>query len=186
MLKCSQEKIKKQSAEIERLESNQDALLSDITTYRTKEGKYAASVQALTLSKSEIEKNCSVLTNRIKDMDIEIKRLKEVSETAIKSEYDIKSKFNDIVRIRNDSDTVIYDSLKCINSVTPYITMEGCIDKGGIFIGKVTTTDTILQVAHVVPKRFWFIKYGVKEIRQDIKMANPDANITYSKYIQIK
>ena len=186
MLQCSKEKIKKQASEIERLESNQAVLLSDITIYKTKEGKQAASVQALTLSKVEIEKTCSDMANRIRDMDIEIKRLKEVSETAIKSEYDIKCKFENLVRIRSDPDTLIYDSLKCINSDTPYINIEGCVDQEGIFVGKVTTTDTLLQVVHAVPKKFWFIKYGVKGIRQDIKMSNPNANITYSKYIRIK
>lgn len=186
LLKFSKAKIKNQKAEIDRLEANQDVLLSDIAIYRTKEGKLAASVQALTLSKSEIEKNCSDLTDKIKDMRLEIKRLKEVRETAIKSEYEIKSKFEDLVKIRNDTDTLIHDSLKCINSVMPYINIEGCVNKEGIFTGKVTTTDTIFQAVHVVPKRFLFIKYGVKAIRQDIKMANPDANITYSRYIQIK
>ena len=42
-------------AEKERLDGNQTALLEKVEFYQTESGKSAASVQALTLSKSEME-----------------------------------------------------------------------------------------------------------------------------------
>ena len=65
----------KLKSEKERLDGNQTALLEKIKFYQTESGKSAASVQALTLSKSEVEKHCADLTNTVKELDLKVKRL---------------------------------------------------------------------------------------------------------------
>ena len=186
MLKCSQNKLKRQKEEIERLEANQKALISDVDYYKTKSSEKVASVQALTLTKKELEENFVKITDQLRNLKIETKRLKSVSETAIQSEHKIKAKLEQIIRENKDSLLQPPDTLHCINFDTPYASIKGCVDKTGTFEGEITTTDTLLQVVHIIPKRFLFIKYGVKGLRQDIKMANPNAAVAYTKYIQLK
>lgn len=188
MLKCTQDKIKVQKEEIARLESNQKVLTSNVERYKTESNKNVASVQALVMTKQELEESLSNLTDQLRDMKVETKRLKTLSETALQSEHNINAKLELIIKEKEDSlgFPLQPDSMYCINYATPYICIEGCADKNGRFDGNIITNDTILQVVHVIPKKFLFIKYGVKAIRQDIKMANPDANIVFSKYIQIK
>ena len=45
-------------------------LVGEVEFYQTESGKSAASVQALTLSKSEVEKHCADLTNTVKELDL--------------------------------------------------------------------------------------------------------------------
>lgn len=65
----------KLKAEKERLDGNQTALLEKVEFYQTESGKSAASVQALTLSKSEVEKHCADLTNTVKELNLKVNRL---------------------------------------------------------------------------------------------------------------
>ena len=69
----------KLKSEKERLDGNQTALLEKVEFYQTESGKSAASVQALTLSKSEVEKHCADLTNTVKELDLKVKRLQAAS-----------------------------------------------------------------------------------------------------------
>lgn len=50
---------------------------------------------------------------------------------------------------------------------------------------KYHSRDTLLQVVRVVPKRFLFFRWGVKEIRQDVKVLNPNTDVTFSEFIEI-
>jgi len=45
--------------------------------------------------------------------------------------------------------------------------------------------DTLYQVVHRVPRRFLFIRWGTKGIRQEMVNCNPHAEITYSQYIEL-
>ncbi|WP_353739197.1 DUF6549 family protein, partial [Muribaculum intestinale] len=50
----------------------------------------------------------------------------------------------------------------------------------------VVSCDTIKQIIHRVPKKFWFIKWGCKAIRQEVVSTNPHTKITYTEYIELK
>lgn len=50
----------------------------------------------------------------------------------------------------------------------------------------VKSVDTLRQVVHRVPRKFLFIKYGTKAIRQEIISSNPHTRIVYSEYIELK
>ena len=81
----------KLKSEKERLDGNQTALLEKVEFYQTESGKSAASVQALTLSKSEVEKHCADLTNTVKELDLKVKRLQAASTTATKTEVEVQT-----------------------------------------------------------------------------------------------
>ena len=172
--------LDKTKAEKNRLYSNQEALLSDVEFYKTEADNNAASVQKLELSKSELEKHCEDLTKTVKDLNIKISRIQSASTTVTQSDYKIVTVVKDSIVYRDKPVT-----LQAINFKDPWIDMAGVIDRG-VFSGNISTRDTLVQVIHRVPKKFWFIKYGTKAIRQEIVTKNPHSNIVYTEYIELK
>ena len=49
---------------------------------------------------------------------------------------------------------------------------------------RVQSIDTIIQIVHRVPRKFLFIRYGTKGIRQEIVSANPHTHIVSARYIE--
>ena len=49
-----------------------------------------------------------------------------------------------------------------------------------------TSRDTLYQVVHRVPYRWWIFRWGTKAIRQEIRSSNPHTRLTYAEYIQIE
>jgi len=75
--------------------------------------------------------------------------------------------------------------LSCINYQDPYLTFSGSIT-GKQFSGLIQSRDTIVQVIRRVPRRFWFIRWGTKAIRQEVISKNPYSRIAYTEYIELK
>ena len=46
--------------------------------------------------------------------------------------------------------------------------------------------DTLDQVIYRVPRRFLFIRWGTKEIRQAVSVRDPKSTIVYSEYVVLK
>ena len=42
------------------------------------------------------------------------------------------------------------------------------------------------QVVHRIPRRFLFIRWGTKALRQEIVPSNPHTRIVYSEYVKIE
>lgn len=166
--------------EKKRLANNQEVLLSDILFYKTESGKNAASVQKLEFTKSELEKHCEDLTKTVDDLNIKIGRIQSASTTVTKTEVEIRT----VVR-----DSIVYRehpmSLKVINWRDPWITLNGVLD-GEDFSAKIESIDTLCQVVHRIPKKFLFIKWGTKAIRQEVVSSNPHSKIVYTEYIELR
>lgn len=107
----------KLKSEKERLDGNQTALLEKIEFYQTESGKSAASVQALTLSKSEVEKHCADLTNTVKELDLKVKRLQAASTNATKTEVEVQTIVKDSIIYRDTS----YLKVQAIRWKDPWI-----------------------------------------------------------------
>ena len=48
----------------------------------------------------------------------------------------------------------------------------------------VESVDTLRQVVHRVPRRFLFIRFGTKAVRQEIVSSNPHTRIVYAEYVR--
>lgn len=172
--------LKQEKVETKRLTENQRSLLEDVSLYRTKDSLSAASVERLQLTNREFEKYCSDLKKTVSDLNIKVKHLQSVTSTGTETKYDIETVLKDSIVTRDS--TVI---LKCLELHTPYLDVSGCIEKDK-FVGSIFSRDTLDQVVHRVPHRFWFIKWGCKAIRQEIVCRNPNSRIVYSRYIELK
>jgi len=168
--------------EKKRLANNQEALLTDVETYKTEAGKNAASVLRLELSKSELEKYNKDLTQTVSDLKIKISRIQSASTTATSTDYSITTPVRDSIVYR---DRLIPDTLKRITYNDAWLDLDGTIRKG-IFSGNIQSRDTLVHIIHRIPKKFLFFKWGTKAIRQEVTTKNPHSKIVYTQYIELK
>lgn len=164
-----------------RLERNQVALLSDsLSHYRTKTGELVSSVEQLEMTIGELKRHRSELVSQLKSMKIRLRDVQSLSTTAIENRVEV------FVPIR---DTIYIDTGKVVKAQSfhwsdAWTSIQGVIQNDSVRV-KYQSRDTLLQVVRVVPKRFLFFRWGVKEMRQDVKMSNPNVGITYSEYLKI-
>ena len=158
-----------------RLSDNQRTLLADIKFYRTKDSLNVASVERLVLTNREFRKYAGELEKTVKELNLKVKHLQSVSQSATETKYLVQTEIRDsIVVLPGKTDT-----LSCINYQDPYLTFSGSIT-GKQFSG------LIVQVIRRVPRRFWFIRWGTKAIRQEVISKNPYSRIAYTEYIELK
>lgn len=173
--------IGKLSAERDRYKANQTALLADVEHYKTQSGLNAASVQKLTLTNAELKKNYDDIVKTAEDLKIKVKRLQSASTASTETKVEIRTVVKDsIVYVKGEpTKTIAFDWRD------PWTDVEGIIRKDSVSLS-VQSTDTLVQLVHRVPRKFWFIKWGCKAIRQDIVSKNPHTNIVYTQYIELK
>lgn len=164
-----------------RLSDNQRALMSEIDFYRTNDSLSVASVERLTLSNREFTRYCCKLEETVSNLNLKIKRLQSVSQTATETEYQVKTEIRDSIVVLPGR----IDTLPCIDYRNNYLTLSGCF-KNKEFDGIIQTRDTIEQIVHRVPRKLWFIRWGTKAIRQEVISKNPYSRITYTEYIELK
>ncbi|NCB03688.1 MAG: hypothetical protein EOM67_16270 [Spirochaetia bacterium] len=164
-----------------RLERNQVALLSDsLSHYRTKTGELVSSVEQLEMTIGELRRHRSELVSQLKSMKIRLRDVQSLSTTALESRVEV------FVPIR---DTIFIDTGKVVKAQSfhwsdAWTSIQGVIHNDSVKL-KYQSRDTLLQVVRVVPKRFLFFRWGVKEIRQDVKVSNPNTVVTFSEFIKI-
>ena len=76
--------------------------------------------------------------------------------------------------------------LPAIKWKDPWVNVDGIIKPDSTVDLSIQSVDTLFQVVHRVPKKFLFIRYGTKAIRQEITSSNPHTKIVYSEYIELK
>jgi hypothetical protein len=166
----------------QRIENNYQSLEEGITFYKTKDSLSAASVQALILTKKELENKVENYEQEISSLNLSVKRLQSISKTATVTSYIIKTEVRDsIIYV----DNIISDTLNCIDYKSKYLLVKGCISDR-FFVGNIKTYDTLYQFVHRVPRKFLFIKHGTKAIRQEVMTKNPHSDITYTEYIELR
>ena len=165
-----------------RLSDNQRTLLADIEFYRTKDSLSAASVERLTLTNREFRKYADELKKTVEELNLKVKHLQSASQSATETKYLVKTEIRDSIVIRPGREP---DTLNRIDFQDPYLTFSGSIT-GKQFSGLIQSRDTIIQLIHRVPRRFWFIRWGTKAIRQEIVSRNPYSQIAYTEYIELK
>ena len=174
--------VRELTQEKDRLTGNQEALMEEVQYYQDEAGRQAASVQRLELSKSELEAYNGELTKRIEDLNIKLKRVQAATTTATQTNVEIKTIIKDTI-IYRDTGMLVLPAIKWQD---PWVNVDGIIKPDSTVDLSIQSVDTLFQVVHRVPKKFWFIKYGTKAIRQEITSSNPHTKIVYSEYIELE
>lgn len=152
--------VKKQKAEIERLDRNIDAMNETEVQYISKLGDAAVKRKALELSARELKKQNADLYNEVKALDVRLKDALSVSKVVT------KTVIKEVVR----ADT--------INGVTvaeyrdPWNTIRS-EQRGDSTELSYQGNDTIVGVISIRKKRFLFFRWGVKSVDYDVSNKNP-------------
>lgn len=179
-------RLRGERAERRRVQSNVEVLTDSVEFYRTESGKHAVSRQVLSLRASELERYNAQLAARVRELGIRTRRLEAAAMTATATIVELRARLRDTVVTREASGSpIVCDTLKVFRWADPWVTVEGLIDGDSVGCA-VRSVDTLQQIVHRVPRRFWFIRWGTKAIRQEVVSSNPHTRIVYTEYIEFK
>lgn len=170
-----------QKRERQRLETNQSAFLEKERRYKLRDSLNAISIGVLSLKTAEFAEHFSEIEGLVRDMGLRLKRIENISQNAMQSNYEITAPVRDTVVVIDS--TTVRKGLSLLYK-DPWLELDGII-LGDRFKGSVVSYDTITQVVHRVPKRFLFFRFGTKELRQEIVSSNPNTRLTYSRSLNI-
>ena len=168
-----------------RLTQNQHALAAGIERYRTRLGQEAASVQALRLRCAEFEELRAADAAEIRRLGIKLRRLEAAARTAPATKVEIRTPVRDTVVVRLSDTLVVRDTLRLFRWRDAWVRVEGAVTADSVLC-RVESADTLRQVVHRIPRRFLFIRWGTKALRQEIVPSNPHTRIVYSEYVKIE
>ena len=170
-------KLHNMTAERERLERNQRALLSDVETYKTRADKWAATAEVLELTINELRQARAEDTKRIKELGIRLREVESYARSVTQKRGVATLPLRDTIIIR--------DTVKLFSSGRGHTELSGMVHNDSITY-HFTSTDTIYQVVRRVPRRFLFFRYGTKAIHQDVWTSNPSTKVVYTEYIELE
>lgn len=163
--------------EARRLTENQAALAQSTLFYRTRMDEQAASVQVLRLRCAEFETLRAADARRIEALGYKIKRLEAAARQVTQTRVEVKVPVHDTV--------IVHDTLRLFRWRDAWVSVEGIVGADSAAC-RVESIDTLLQIVHRVPRRFLFIRWGTKAIRQEIVSSNPHTRIVYSDYVKLE
>lgn len=169
--------------ECTRLKDNQRTLFTDVEIYRTRDSLSAAGVERLTLTNREFKRYASRLEKTVKTLDLKVRRLQSVAQVAVSTLYPVTARLWDSV-VSPDLPE-IPETVRRLYYRDRWLTIDGTV-RGSEFLGTIESRDTLVQVIHRVPRRFWFVRWGTKAVRQEVTTRNPYSRITYTEYIELK
>lgn len=180
-----------QRNENRRLSANQQTLSDSVVRYRTLNGRNAASVEALTLRVGELERIASRDARTIRQLGIRLRRAESIAVTATRTDIAFEAPLlpdpdpHDRPALGEHSSPPLADTLRHFVWSDPWTTVRGTLSPHRVLCS-VSSADTLRQVVHRIPRRFLFIRYGTKALRQEIVCSNPHTRIVYSRFIQVE
>ncbi len=164
--------IKKQKANIERLDGNVTALTTDINHFKVNDSLNAATIQSLNITVSEF-KDMNIEAKKIIDaLNIKYKRLLKVNQTITQENQDLL--LNKTIDTLILKDTIVKTVSASYRS--PYLDLD-IYDLGNQYQVRYESRDTIDQILENIPKKFLFIRYGTKGFKTTYVNRNPNAKI---------
>ena len=155
-------------------------------------GEAAASAEVLQLRCREFERLRAGDAERIRQLGIRLRRVEAAATLATATEIDVQVPLHDTI-VRRDfaavcdsgrlAAAVRFDTVRSFRWRDPWVTVEGRI-RGDSADCRVESVDTLRQVVHRVPRRFLFIRFGTKAVRQEIVSSNPHTRIVYAEYVR--
>lgn len=189
--------------ETRRLIQNQTALMAEVEHFRTRLGEEAASAQVLRLRCAEFEELREADARRIRALGIKIRRIEAASTSVTATGVAFRAPLRDTLLVRPSDHAPIRphvpaatvaplsaralpaDSVRTFRWRDAWVTVEGVVAADSVAC-RVESVDTLRQIVHRIPRRFLFIRWGTKAIRQQISSSNPHTRIVYTEYVKIE
>lgn len=178
-----------EKTECKRLAANQEALMNECAEYQSESERNAMNTLELQLTYDELNEHYQDIVAKAEDLNLKVKRLQSANDAGTNTEVKIQTVLRDSIiyrdRILTDTIYKYIDTIKTFKWSNPWILCNGSIYNDSINMN-ITSTDTITQFVHRIPKKWWFFRWGTKAIKQDIVCSNPHTRLTYTKYIELK
>lgn len=165
--------VKKQRAEIERLDRNIDAMNETEVQYISKLGDAAVKRKALELSVRELKKQNADLYKEVKALDVRLKDALSVSKVVT------KTVIKEVVR----TDTI--DGAAIAEYRDPWNTIRA-EQRGDSTELSYQGNDTVVGVISIRKKRFLFFRWGVKSVDYDASNKNPKSKMKIDMAVTFK
>lgn len=165
--------VKKQKAEIERLDRNIDAMNEAEVQYISKLGDAAVKRKALELSAKELKKQNADLYKEVKALDVRLKDALSVSKVVT------KTVIKEVVR----TDTI--NGAAVAEYRDPWNTIRS-EQRGDSTELSYQGNDTIVGVISIRKKRFLFFRWGVKSVDYDVSNKNPKSKMKIDIAVKFK
>lgn len=165
--------VKKQKAEIERLDRNIDAMNETEVQYISKLGDAAVKRKALELSARELKKQNADLYKEVKALDVRLKDALSVSKVVT------KTVIKEVVR----TDTI--NGVTVVEYRDPWNTIRSG-QRGDSTELSYQGNDTIVGVISIRKKRFLFFRWGVKSVDYDVSNKNPKTKANIDIAVKFK
>ena len=165
--------VRRQKAEIERLDRNIDAMNEAEVEYISKLGDAAVKRKALELSAKELKKQNADLYKEVKALDVRLKDVLSVSKVVT------KTVIKEVVR----TDTINGVAIAEYRDPWNTIRSEQIGDSTEL---SYQGNDTIVGVISIRKKRFLFFRWGVKSVDYDISNKNPKTKANIDIAVKFK
>lgn len=173
--------VHRYAQENESLRRNQHALMQSVMLYRTKADESAARVEALELSVAEFKEYRARDAEAIRSLGIRLRRAESYAVSATRSLYEVAMPLRDTIILRD----TVRDTVRLFATEDRWSRVEGVV-WGDSLNFALHSVDTLRQVIHRVPRKFLFIRYGTKGIRQEIWSSNPHTELVYTEYVEFE
>lgn len=165
--------VKKQKAEIERLDRNIGAMNETEVQYISKLGDAAVKRKALELSARELKKQNADLYNEVKALDARLKDALSVSKVVT------KTVIKEVVRTDTINGAAIAEYRDPWNTIRSE-------QRGDSTELSYQGNDTIVGVISIRKKRFLFFRWGVKSVDYDVSNKNPKSKMKIDIAVKFK
>lgn len=165
--------VKKQKAEIERLDKNIDAMNETEVQYISKLGDAAVKRKALELSARELKKQNADLYKEVKALDVRLKDALSVSKVVT------KTVIKEVVRTDTVKGVLIAEYRDPWNTIRSE-------QRGDSTELSYQGNDTIVGVISIRKKRFLFFRWGVKSVDYDVSNKNPKTKANIDIAVKFK
>jgi hypothetical protein len=166
--------------ENERLRRNEYALMQGVEYYRTQNNRSAASVAALEVEVAEFRALNREAAKEIASLGIRLRRAESVARSVAVTTLADTVVLCDTIIVR---DTIAV-SARHFAAADAWSRVEAILFGDSVHYA-VRSIDTLHQVVHRVPRKFLFIPYGTKAIRQEVWSSNPNTQLVYTEYIEL-
>lgn len=168
--------------ERQRFEGNQSVLMDSVRLYKVRDSLNAANVEALQLTVSEYKKYRTEDAALIRDMRIKLKRVLSTSKVETSTDVEIRTPIKDSI-IQPDTPKLLPDTVRTFCWRDPWVSVDGTIRKDSVSCS-VRSEDSLVIVAHRVPRKFLFIRWGTKAVRLEIVSQNPHTKIQAAELVR--
>lgn len=168
-----------------RLVQNQTALAAESNLIRSELDARSVETQALRLRVAEFEQLRADDARRIAEAGIRMRRLEAATKTVGQTTLETRAPLRDTVFIRLRDTLVVRDTVRLFRWRDTWVSVEGRIEEDSVSC-RVESVDTLRQIVYRIPRRFLFIRWGTKALRQRIVSTNPHTRIVAAEYVRIE